>query len=338
MSQTNDNFMDVNMQQATAQLPPIDDTEIILVDPARRRFTAATPYHHTLQKRHFLLFEVVPFLGTIAAFVLLFWIPLGPLELILFFGLWYVSGFGVTLGYHRHLAHKAFKAKDWVRGTLMFMAFLATQGPPISWAAFHRLHHSTSDKPGDPHSPNLHGKGFVNRLKGLLHAQVMWMKKHDYPGVAHFIPDIYQDKFLMKLDKYYMRVAIAGLVFPALAGALYYQTIAGAVNCFLWGGLVRLFVVDHIIWSINSVLHTFGKQPFRTGDESRNGYFISIITLGESFHNNHHAFPGSANFGLAWYRPDPAYWVLKILEKFGLVWDVKVPGGERLKTKMRKYQ
>jgi stearoyl-CoA desaturase (delta-9 desaturase) len=313
----------------------LDPTEIILTDDSRRKFASATPFHHALQRRHFFLFEVLPFIGTVVAITMLFWQPIGALELGLFFGLWYVSGFGITLAYHRHLAHRAFKAKPWLRTTLMLMAFLATQGPPLSWTAFHRLHHGSSDEPGDPHSPNLHGKGFFNRLKGLLHAQVMWMYRHDYPGVTHFIPDLARDRLMLKLDRYYLPVALAGIAFPAVVGALYYQTWLGAFTCFLWGAMVRLFVCDHLIWHINSVLHTFGKRRFQTGDESRNGYFMSIITLGESFHNNHHAFPGSADFGLGWHRPDPAYWVLKLMEQFGWVWDVRVPSKQRIQQKTR---
>ncbi len=315
---------------------PLDETETIHTNPDRRRFIEATPYHHALQRRHFMLFEILPFLGTVFALVLAFYYPPGALEFILFFGLWFISGLGVTLGYHRHVGHRAFKASNFVRGTLIGMGFLGTQGPLISWAATHRLHHSSSDEPDDPHSPNLHGKDLFSRIKGLFHAQVMWMRKHDYPSVSHFVPDLYHDRFIMKLDRYYMKVAIAGLIFPAVVGAFYYQTLIGTLNCFLWGSVIRLFVVDHIIWSINSVLHTTGKRLFETGDESRNGYFISLITLGESFHNNHHAFPGSAFFGLAWYRPDPAYWVLKTLEYFGLVWDIRVPSKQAIKRKLRK--
>ena len=313
----------------------IDDTETILVNPKRRKFSVSTPRHYALQRRHFFLFQIIPSIGAIAALVLLFWFPIGALELSLFFVLWFASAFGITLGYHRHLAHKSFKAKPWVRRCLMYLAFVAAQGPPVSWAAIHRLHHSESDKEEDPHSPNLHGSGWMNRLKGLAHAQIMWMRKHEYPSVTHYIPDLYDDKLMMKLDKHYMPVNVLGLAIPGLLGALYYQTFTGALMCFLWGGYLRMVVLDHIIWLINSILHTTGRPTFNTGDNSRNGYLLSLITLGESFHNNHHAFPGSAHFGLHWYNPDPGYYLLKLLEKLGLVWDIKVPKKKRISAKLK---
>lgn len=311
-----------------------DITEGVYTDPGKRGISVSTPYHHRLQRRHFALFEVLPLLGTLFATGWAFYVPVGWLELVLFFVLWQFTAIGITLAYHRHMGHQAFQAKPWVRTLLFILACMATQGPPLSWAAFHRLHHSVSDQPGDPHSPNLHGPGWWNRLRGLLHAQILWMYRHDYPSAARYIPDLRNDKLLWRIDRWYLRIAFAGLALPALIGWIYYGTLLGVFQCFLWGGVVRLFVLDHIIWFINSALHTAGRQPFATGDGSRNGVLISFLTFGESFHNNHHAFPGSAAFGLCWYQPDPAYWILRGMAALGWVWDVRVPSEARIQARL----
>ncbi|MBO1054284.1 MAG: hypothetical protein HEQ25_20490, partial [Dolichospermum sp. DET73] len=172
----------------------------------------------------------------------------------------------------------------------------------ISWSALHRRHHELSDKHGDPHSPNLHGGNWRDRIRGLIHSHLTWMYKHEYPSVVHYVPDLIKNKNIVRVDRYYYLWASLGFVLPTLLGGLYHWSLAGALAGFIWGGVFRIIWGGHTIWSINSFLHCFGMSRFETEEHSHNFGPIALLTFGESWHNNHHAFPGSASFGLEWYR------------------------------------
>jgi stearoyl-CoA desaturase (delta-9 desaturase) len=159
------------------------------------------------------------------------------------------------------------------------------------------------------------------------------MAKHEYPSTVHYVPDLLRDRAIVKVDKYYYYWIALGLLLPAAIDGLVHHSWVGALNGFLWGGVVRMFLLGHIIWSINSFLHRFGPRLFATPEHSRNGPLFSLVTLGESWHNNHHAFPNSASFGLTWYRLDPGFWLIKLLEGAGLASGVKVPTKDRIRTK-----
>ncbi|WP_131767715.1 acyl-CoA desaturase [Candidatus Protofrankia californiensis] len=299
-----------------------------------RKKTISNPYLHRLQRRHFLLFDVLPIVGTAAAFAFLAVHPIGVTELALLFSMWLVTGLGVTVGYHRLFTHRTFKAAPSAATALAVLGSMAGQGGLVSWVALHRRHHECSDREGDPHSPNLAGGGLKGRLRGLAHSHFLWMRRHEYPNVVHYAPDLIKNRALVRVARLYYYWVALGLALPALIGGLVYQSWAGAVSGFFWGGLVRIFVLEHVIWAINSFLHMFGTRPYESKENSRNGGIFALVTFGESWHNNHHAFPESSSFGLRWYRLDPGYWLIRMLALCGLAWDLKRPSEERMKASL----
>jgi stearoyl-CoA desaturase (delta-9 desaturase) len=216
---------------------------------------------------------------------------------------------------------------------LAVLGSMAGQGGVISWVALHRRHHECSDQEGDPHSPNLYGRDLKGRLRGLAHSHFLWMRRHEYPNVVHYAPDLLKDRALVRISRAYYWIVTAGLLVPALIGGLVTMSWPGALGGLLWGGFVRIFLLEHIVWAINSFLHMYGTRPYDSREESRNGPIFALITLGEAWHNNHHAFPESASFGLDWYRADPGYWLIKALGACGLVWDIGRPSDERRAAK-----
>jgi stearoyl-CoA desaturase (delta-9 desaturase) len=318
----------------------IDETSLLLETQQnkRRRLAIDAPYLHRMQRRHFLLFDVLPFFGTVGAIVLAFVRPIGWLEIALFFGMWLVTGLGISAGYHRLFTHRSFKTVAPMRVMLAIAGCMAGQGAVISWVAMHRRHHECADKPGDMHSPNLHGVGILGRIRGFVHAHYTWMVKHEYPNVAHYVPDLLNERAMVRTARLYKWWIILGLALPAVIGGVATESWMGALTGLLWGGVVRMFVVGHSMWALNSILHTMGSQPFRLrenpNDNSRNNWLLGVLAWGEGWHNNHHAFPYSASFGLAWYRIDLAYWFILLLERLGLAWDVKRPTKERIAARI----
>jgi stearoyl-CoA desaturase (Delta-9 desaturase) len=235
-----------------------------------------------------------------------------------------LTGLGVTVGFHRHLTHRAFKAKRWVRGLLAILGSAAIEGPVISWVADHRKHHAFADVAGDPHSPHVdHGVGLKGALRGLLHAHVGWLFIHTHRGnKERYAPDLMKDPLIRWIDRTFVLWVAVGLLFPFALGGLIGGSLDAALTGLLWGGAVRILVVHHVTYSINSLCHFFGKQAFDTGDESRNLAWLSFFTFGEAWHNNHHAFPTSYEHGMHRWQFDPSRWVIRGLEKMGLVWDV----------------
>jgi stearoyl-CoA desaturase (Delta-9 desaturase) len=290
-------------------------------------------YIYRLQRRHFLLFDIIPIIGTAAAITFLWVHPFGATELILFLSMWLLTGMGVTVGYHRLFTHRTFKAKTSVQVVLAVLGSMAGQGGVVSWVALHRRHHEYSDRAGDPHSPNLSGSGFKGRLRGLVHSHFLWMRRHEYPNIVHYAPDLIKNRLLVRVARHYYWWVALGIVAPGVVAGLVYWSWEGALSGLFWGGLVRIFILEHIVWAINSFLHMFGTQPYESRENSRNGGIFALITLGESWHNNHHAFPESPSFGLDWYRLDPGYWLIKLLAVVGLAWDLKNPSPERMESK-----
>ena len=166
-----------------------------------------------------------------------------------------------------------------------------------------------------------------------MHSHFLWMRRHEYPNVVHYAPDLIKNRALVRVARQYYYWVALGLVLPAVIGGVVYQSWTGVISGLLWGGLVRMFVLEHIVWAINSFLHMFGTRPYASRENSRNGGVFARVTLGESWHNNHHAFPESASFGLDWYRLDPGYWLIRLLAACGLVWDVGLPSDERKAAK-----
>ena len=280
---------------------------------------------------------VIPFVGLgIAAWQawnhLLHWHDLVVLALV-----YAVTGLGVTVGFHRHLTHRSFKAHRAVRGTLAALGSAAIEGPVISWVADHRKHHAFSDEEGDPHSPHVgHGGGVGGALRGLFHAHVGWLFIHTQRGSKQrYARDLLADPVVRFVDRTFVLWVGVGLAVPFLLGWLLGGTLAAGLTSLLGGGAVRMLVVHHVTYSINSLCHVFGRQPFATGDESRNLAWLAPFTFGEAWHNNHHAFPTSAVHGLRRGQVDISAAVIRVLERLGLVWDVVRVPPERLAARAR---
>jgi stearoyl-CoA desaturase (delta-9 desaturase) len=243
-----------------------------------------------------------------------------------------LTGLGVTVGFHRLFTHRSFKTARPLRFALAALGSAAIEGPLIEWVANHRKHHQFSDDAGDPHSPHHHGPGVRGALLGLLHAHVGWILKGDAAATPErYAKDLLADPVARFVDRTFLLWLLAGLALPFALGAAFTGTLAGALTALLWGGAVRIFLLHHATFSINSLCHFFGRRPYQTGDESRNLAWLAVPTLGEAWHNNHHAFPTSARHGLGRWQLDPSWWVIAALARFGLAWDlVEVPPSRRL--------
>jgi stearoyl-CoA desaturase (delta-9 desaturase) len=271
---------------------------------------------------------VVPFLALAVVAWQLWNDALRWSDLIVFAICYVATGLGVTVGFHRHLTHRAFKAKRWVRGVLAILGSAAIEGPVISWVADHRKHHTYADVEGDPHSPHVdHGRGWKGALKGLLHAHVGWLFIHTHRGNRQrYARDLLDDPLIRFVDRTFVLWVAVGLLVPFGLGYLIGGTLEAALTGLLWGGAVRVLVIHHVTYSINSLCHFFGRRAFDTGDESRNLLWLAPFTFGESWHNNHHAFPTSYRHGLRGWQLDISAGVIWLMERAGLVWEVvRVP-------------
>jgi stearoyl-CoA desaturase (delta-9 desaturase) len=250
--------------------------------------------------------------------------------------LYVLTGLGVTVGFHRLLTHRAFKTTRSIRAVLAILGSAAIEGPVIAWVADHRKHHAFSDREGDPHSPHVdHGQGWRGALAGLFHAHVGWLFLHTHRGRrARYAPDLLADRAMRWIDRTFLAWALGGLLAAFGLGWLFGGTLHDGVTGLLWGGAVRMLVLHHVTFSINSLCHFFGRQRFRTGDESRNLAWLAPLSLGEAWHNNHHAFPTSAEHGLRGWELDPSAWVIRALERLGLAWDVARVSPERQAAKL----
>jgi stearoyl-CoA desaturase (Delta-9 desaturase) len=235
-----------------------------------------------------------------------------------------LTGLGITVGFHRLFTHRSFKTKPALRGLLAAMGSAAVEGPVIEWVANHRKHHQFSDQPGDPHSPHVdYGHGWRGALAGLYHAHIGWIFGGDaLADRERYAKDLLADPVVAFVDRTFLLWVFAGLAFPFAIGFALTGTLVGALTALLWGGAVRMFCLHHATFSINSLCHFFGRRRYDTDDESRNLHWLALPTLGEAWHNNHHAFPTSARHGLRWWQLDPSAWFISLLQRLGLAWDV----------------
>ncbi|MGD1875278.1 MAG: acyl-CoA desaturase [Mastigocoleus sp.] len=308
----------------------LDNTKLVKC----RKTIVADSKLKSLRLFHVLLITLIPFMGFVIALI---WVMGGnliePLDIGLFLGMWFVSGIGITVGFHRHFAHHSFKTSKTLRIVLAIMGCMAAQGSVIYWISLHRRHHENSDQVGDPHSPHLKKKGILKLFRGLWYAHIGWMFNHEFPNPFNYAPDLVGNKTISWVDRLYFFWLFLGLAIPTFMGGVIKGSWNGAFDGFLWGGLVRLFFTENFIWSINSITHVCGHRWFNTNEQSRNNIWLAIPTMGEAWHNNHHAFPKSAKFGLKWWQIDFGYWFIRTLEVFGLVWDVKIPTAGMIEAK-----
>lgn len=286
------------------------------------------------QRRSVLVITLAPLIGFMFAMYSLWGAGFSYVDLGIMITTYYFAGLGVTVGFHRLLTHHSFQAKPWVRGLLAIAGSFAIQGSVISWVAAHRRHHAFSDHEGDPHSPHLdEGEGVAGVLRGLWHAHVGWLFSPEKTELDRWAPDMLRDPVIQRVDRLFPLWAVISLTLPALLGLAITQTLTGAATAFFWGGLARVFLLHHVTWSINSICHFYGKRPFETTDHSTNNWALSILSFGESWHNNHHAFPTSARHGIMRGQLDTSAAVIRLLEKTGLASSVKQPSPKQLSAK-----
>jgi len=249
------------------------------------------------------------------------------MDILLFLLFYFFSSMGISIGYHRYFTHRSFKANRFTKILLAIAGGFAMQGPVLYWATSHRRHHAYSDTEKDLHSPIENGA--VN-FKSMWHSHIGWLFTSKVTNPVRFSKDLMEDKDLIIINRYYLFIVLLGIFLPSVIAYIIYGNIHAMIEALLWGGILRMFLLHHMSWSLNSFGHVFGTKQFSTKDQSRNIGFLSAISVGESWHNNHHAFPRSAKFGLDRGQFDPAYSVITLLNKVGFIWDVVVPTNEQL--------
>jgi stearoyl-CoA desaturase (delta-9 desaturase) len=290
-----------------------------------------SPVHRVMN----LLGVLVPFAGFLAAVVLLWGTDLvGWTDLALFAGMYLLTAYGVTLGFHRLLTHRSFATHKWVEYVLAIAGSMAVQGPVMQWVADHRKHHAHTDQEGDPHSPHGHGTGLRGAIHGLWYAHMGWL--FDRAGQAEqsrFARELYEDAGMRRINRFFPFWVLVGIAIPFAIGFAV-DGIGGALTAAVWGGAVRVFMLHHVTWSINSVCHFFGRRRFDVDDESTNVFWLAPFSLGESWHHNHHAFPRSAVHGLRWWEVDPTAWAIRLMRRARLAWNVVEITPERQQQKL----
>jgi stearoyl-CoA desaturase (delta-9 desaturase) len=289
-----------------------------------------------LERRVNMAAVVIPFLAVALAVPLLWGDWIGPSDVIVFAIMYTLSGFGVTVGFHRMLTHRAFATHPATRYVFAILGSLSVQGPVIEWVADHRKHHAHTDEEGDPHSPHVgHGSGVRGALRGLWHAHAGWLWRTHGQARAHkYARELIEDRGMRRINRRFPLIVLASLALPAMIGFALTGTLHGALTALVWGGFARIFLQHHITWSVNSVCHFFGRRRFEVDDHSTNVFWLALPSLGESWHHNHHAFPRSAAHGLRWWELDPSAALIALMRRLGLAWDVVRIAPERQTQKL----
>jgi len=280
------------------------------------------------------LFVAVPLLAVLAAVPLAWGWGLGWHDIVIGFVFYVIAGFGVTMGFHRHFTHCSFKAAKPLRAALAVAGSLAIEGPVLVWVADHRRHHKYSDREGDPHSPWRFGNDWKALTKGFLYAHMGWMFNPNRTSQQKFCPDLLADAPIRRISRTFPLWVAVSLLGPALIGGLWSMSLAGALTAFFWASLVRVCLLHHVTWSINSVCHTFGNEDFDVRDKSRNVAWLAIPSFGESWHNLHHSDPTCARHGALEGQIDITARAIWLAEKLGWAWDVRWPDEQRLSGKL----
>src|SRR3954453_8581457 len=282
---------------------------------------------------------LLPLLAVLVAIVLLWntWVDWSDLALLAV--MYVATGLGITVGFHRMLTHRSFATYKPVQYAWAIMGSVAVQGPVISWGADQRKHHAFTDRYGDPRSPHGHGSGLTGALKGLWYAHMGWLfDRQGQAAYERYARDLVEDRGFRVINALFPLWVVVGILVPAGLGYLLDGSVAGALTGALWGGLVRMFLLHHVTWSINSVCHFFGSRRFDVDDHSTNVFWLAPLSLGESWHHNHHAFPRSAVHGLRWWEVDPTAWVIRAMKRVKLAWNVVEITPERQRAKLAAEQ
>jgi stearoyl-CoA desaturase (Delta-9 desaturase) len=314
----------------TTTAPPVDRQPI-------RGVTTVSPRALRWQRFAMVFIVTLPILGVVSALWYGYGRGVTGVDLGLFLGFYVATGLGITVGFHRLLTHQSFRAPTWVRALFASLGSLAIQGAVIDWVATHRRHHAYTDEVGDPHSPHVDaGDGLLGMLRGLWYAHVGWMFASDSTVKETWAPDLLREEPMRRIHRAFPWFILASFSAPAILGGLLTMSLSGALTGFLWGGLVRVFLLHHVTWSINSICHVFGTRPFDSHDESRNNAVMAVLGFGEGWHNAHHAFPASARHGLRWWELDVSWLVIRTLAVLRLARDIKLPTPSQLARRTRR--
>jgi len=279
------------------------------------------------------IFIGVPFLALLVAVPIAWGGWLGWLDIAIAVVMYAISGHGVTVGFHRYFTHRSFKANRAVKNALAISGSLAVEGPVIRWVADHRRHHKYSDKEGDPHSPWRYGETVPALMKGIFYAHMGWMFDVEQTDQRKYAPDLLKDPDLRRISKAFPSLVAVSLLLPPLLGGLISWSWQGALTAFFWGTIIRIGLLHHVTWSINSICHAIGERPFESRDKSGNVWWLAFLSMGESWHNLHHADPTCARHGVLKGQIDSTARVIWALEKLGWAWDVRWPSKERIDAK-----
>ena len=265
----------------------------------------------------------VPFVAFVAVIVFTWHELVGPFDLAILVVMYTASALGATIGFHRLLTHHAFQTYKPIEYLFAVLGTLSVEGSVISWVASHRKHHAHADAEGDPHSPYGHGTGFRAALRGLWHAHAGWLLTRGHQADAdRYAPDLVEDRGMQLINRAFLPIVATGLALPFALGYLVTGGMAGALTALLWGGLARVFLFHHASFSVNSICHFFGRRRFATEDHSTNVFWLALPSMGEAWHNNHHAFPRSAYHGLRWWELDVSALVIRAMRRAHLAWNV----------------
>jgi len=279
---------------------------------------------HALTKFFIYVQIFLPILMTILAIYL--WQDVTGIDIFVFFLMYFLTAIGITIGYHRYFTHRAFKCKPWFQVLLAILGGMAGQGTLLDWVATHRHHHQQTDQIGDPHSPNTNlTSPTMSKFRAFWHAHLGWILQNVPQSYNQYAFDWLNNPLTFKLSRWYLLWQALGLLLPGIITGLWTQSVNGLFMGILWGGFVRMCVVQHLTYSINSFCHMMGKRTYNTPDLSRNNWVFGLFSFGEGWHNNHHAFPTSVRQGFTWWQIDISYYIIIFLSKLGIVWDIKLP-------------
>ncbi|WP_042371978.1 fatty acid desaturase [Streptacidiphilus neutrinimicus] len=286
-----------------------------------------------LQRFAIGIFIVVPFAALVAAVPVAWGWGIGWHDVAIATAMYFLSCHGITVGFHRYFTHSSFKAARPLRIALAVAGSLAVEGPVVRWVADHRKHHRFSDREGDPHSPWRYGETVPALLRGLWWAHMGWLFDEEQTPQQQYAPDLVKDRAIHWISRQFFAFTLASMLLPPLVGGLWSWSWQGAVTAFFWGSLVRIALLHHVTWSINSICHAVGSRPFRSRDRSGNVWWLAVLSCGESWHNLHHADPTSARHGVLRGQIDSSARLIRWFELLGWARDVRWPTADRLRMK-----